>query len=124
VDSLLMRWESTFPWLWGFFFFKRTKMLIYYLKGKNTFYPLMFRFFFNLAFKVKKFAMCPNQVLKNFNVANPLLESVFFYRNRPTCDARGFLRKNFPTIENLPKIVREILPEISLKKSIFKKITK
>jgi hypothetical protein len=50
---------------------------------KNAFYPLMFHLFFNLASKVfffflkKKNAMCPNQVLKNFKVANLLLESVF-----------------------------------------------
>jgi len=45
----------------------------------------MFHLFLNLAFKVKKFTMCPNlQVFKNFSVANPLLESVFFDRNRST----------------------------------------
>jgi hypothetical protein len=50
--------------------------------GLNTFYPLMFHIFFNLAFKLKEFAMCFNQVLKNFNIANPLFEFVVFDKNR------------------------------------------
>jgi hypothetical protein len=57
----------------------------------------MFHLFFNLATKVKKFGMHPNQVLKNFNVAHPLLKSAFFTE----IDPRAFLR--------------EFLPEISIK---------
>jgi hypothetical protein len=65
----------------------------------------IFHIFFNLPSRVKKIIIHPNQVLKFFNVAHLLRKSVLFYGNRPTCDAHGFLR--------------EILHEISLKKSIL-----
>jgi hypothetical protein len=65
----------------------------------------MFHIFFNLAFKVKKIAMHPNQVLKIVNVAHWLLKSVFLCRNRFAYDTCRFLRA--------------ILPEIYLKKSVF-----
>jgi uncharacterized protein (UPF0128 family) len=56
----------------------------------------MFHIFFNLAFKLKEFAMCLNQVLKNFNIANLLLESVVFDKNRTWVSKR----KSF---QNIPK---------------------
>jgi hypothetical protein len=55
--------------------------------------------------------MYTNQNLKNFNVTHRLLESIFFDRNKPTCDACRFLR------ENLFKIFLKILFSLTEKKS-------
>jgi hypothetical protein len=58
------------------------------------FFFFFFFFFFNFTSKVKKFAIYSIQILKFFNVADLLLKSVFFDKNRPTCVARGVLRAN------------------------------
>jgi hypothetical protein len=55
----------------------------------------MFHRFFNLAFKVKKFAMYPNQVLKICNVAIPLDDSVFPDGYCRTCGARVIFGLDF-----------------------------
>jgi RNA recognition motif-containing protein len=64
--------------------------------GNIHFNPQMFHCFFNLASKVKKFAMHPNQVLKICNVAYLLLKSVLFYGNNPHATHEDFLEQFFP----------------------------
>jgi hypothetical protein len=66
------------------------KIMENYILLLNVSLFFFFFFFFN------PIAMDPNHILKNFNVTHPLLKSVIFYRNRPTCDARRFLRAIIP----------------------------
>jgi hypothetical protein len=85
-------------------FSAHTRCLLHFINREKYTLPPNVSPLFQSCLQSEKIAMHLNQVLKIFNVAHPLLKSIFD-GNRPTCDTRWLLR--------------EILSEISFKNHFF-----